>query len=49
MEAARIKMTLTRAKFHARILWRGFFKNRLWGVDCRIDCDGDLWICFSAE
>ena len=27
MEAARIKMTLTRAKFHARILWRGFFRT----------------------
>lgn len=26
MEAARIKMTLTRAKFHARILWRGFLR-----------------------
>ena len=27
MEAARIKMTLTRAKFHARILWRGFLRT----------------------
>ena len=27
MEAARIKMTLTRAKYHARILWRGFLRT----------------------
>ena len=27
MEAERIKMTLTRAKFHARILWRGFLRT----------------------
>ena len=27
MEAARIKVALTRAKFHARILWRGFLRT----------------------
>lgn len=27
MDAARIKMALTRAKFHARILWRGFLRT----------------------
>ena len=27
MDAARIKMTLTRAKFHARILCRGFLRT----------------------
>ena len=27
MEAARIKIALTRAKFHARILWRGFLRT----------------------
>lgn len=27
MEAARIKMTLARVKFHARILWRGFLRT----------------------
>lgn len=27
MEAARINMILTRAKFHARILWRGFLRT----------------------
>lgn len=27
MEEARIKMTLTRAKFHVRILWRGFLRT----------------------
>ena len=27
MDAARINMALTRAKFHARILWRGFFRT----------------------
>lgn len=27
MEAARINMALTRAKFHTRILWRGFFRT----------------------
>lgn len=27
MEAARIKMALERVKFHARILWRGFFRT----------------------
>lgn len=27
MDAARINMALTRAKFHARILWRGFLRT----------------------
>ena len=27
MEAERIKMTFTRFKFHARILWRGFLRT----------------------
>lgn len=27
MEAARIKMAFARFKFHARILWRGFFRT----------------------
>ena len=27
MEAERINVALTRAKFHARILWRGFFRT----------------------
>ena len=27
MEAARIKMAFARAKFHARILWRGFLRT----------------------
>ena len=27
MEAERIKMALARVKFHARILWRGFFRT----------------------
>lgn len=27
MDAARINMAFTRAKFHARILWRGFLRT----------------------
>lgn len=27
MDAARINMSLTRAKFHTRILWRGFLRT----------------------
>ena len=27
MEAARIKMAFAKAKFHARILWRGFLRT----------------------